>query len=130
MAVVHLLRELVAGDEEGVAVCDDDVVSAVGWEGARLVMVGGVAREERTCGVVDGLVLAHQCNGDLSRKAAHRPGILRDVEVVPYSTVGKAILLIVSAPSSIPSSGKLPTLPTVADIFAQSRFGCGRSGAG
>lgn len=70
MVIVLLLLHLLAGDVQVVAADGDDVVAAVGG------------------GVVHGLVLAHEGEGDLGGEAAERAMVGADVDEVPGAIVG------------------------------------------
>lgn len=71
MSVVLLLEALLAGDAEVVAADGDDIVTAVGG------------------GVVDGLVLAHEGEGNRGGKSTQTARVTADVDVVPCSGEGE-----------------------------------------
>lgn len=80
MRIILLLRHLLSRDEDIVAACGDHVVSAVGG------------------GVVDGLVLAHEEEGDAAGEAAERGGRGGgEGDVVPGAGVGETCLWRASA---------------------------------
>lgn len=71
VSVVLLLEALLAGDTEVVASDGDDIVTAVGG------------------GVVDGLVLAHEGEGNGGGKSTQTARVTADIDVVPCSGEGE-----------------------------------------
>lgn len=95
MAVVLLLLALPPRRPQVVAVGDDHIVAAV------------------SRGVKDGLVFAHQADGDLGGQASEWPRVSGEIEVMPGARVRQASLPVVSiAYSGMRFWGNPGTLPT------------------
>ena len=90
MAVVLFLIALLSGGVQVVQTDGNNVVSAVGR------------------GVPDGLVLAHEGNGDLRGDAPEGTAVGGDVDVVPCSAVGESGLGVVSSERDVRRAGDVP----------------------